>query len=115
QFVQILLTWALEEALQTADSMAARGYGLSGRSRYHPYKMAPKDWGALVYLIVAGTISVVGWKLGYGKLAVYPVLEPVFLHGREWLYLFMFLGFLGFPIAVEGREKLRWLFWKRMV
>lgn len=109
KFVQILLTWSLEEALQTADSMEARGYGLSGRSRYQPYKMARKDWGALVFLIVAGTISLAGWKLGYGRLSVYPVFEPIFLHGREWFYLCVFLGFLGFPIAVEGRQHLRWV------
>lgn len=113
QFVQILLTWSLEEALQTADSMAARGYGIPGRTRYTPYRLTAKDWLAFVYIGMVGTISVIGWKLGDGVLSIHPVLEPVFPHGREWLYLLIFLAFLGFPLAVEGREHLRWRFWRR--
>lgn len=113
QFVQILLTWSLEEALQTADSMKARGYGTRERSRYSPYRMQLKDWIAFAYMAVTGWISLVGWHLGYGVLSINPDFEPIFLHGAEWLYLFGFVAFIGFPVAIEGGEKLRWIvYWK---
>ena len=31
--MQILLTWSLEEAIETADSMKARGYGMGKEVR----------------------------------------------------------------------------------
>ncbi|PKR83951.1 energy-coupling factor transporter transmembrane component T [Heyndrickxia camelliae] len=115
QLVQILLTWSLEEALQTADSMAGRGYGLRKRSRYIPFKMKRKDWLAIIYMAIVGSISIFGWWLGDGVLSINPILEPIFLEGREWFYLFIFILFLGFPLGIEEREALRWHYWKRKI
>jgi energy-coupling factor transport system permease protein len=115
EFVQILLTWSLEEAIQTADSMAARGYGIQKRSRYIPFRMKGKDWFAMVYLLVFGTAVAFGWWLGDGVLAVYPILEPLFLQGREWFFLLMFVMFVGFPIGIQVREALLWRYWKRKI
>ncbi|UUZ92569.1 energy-coupling factor transporter transmembrane protein EcfT [Paenibacillus sp. P25] len=45
--LQILLTLSLEEALQTADAMKAKGYGSGSRGRYEEFVMRSRDWGAL--------------------------------------------------------------------
>ncbi|MEG2680034.1 MAG: energy-coupling factor transporter transmembrane component T, partial [Oscillospiraceae bacterium] len=34
RMLSILVTWALENAIETADSMKSRGYGLPGRTAY---------------------------------------------------------------------------------
>ncbi|KQL53132.1 hypothetical protein AN964_06170 [Heyndrickxia shackletonii] len=115
QLVQILLTWSLEEALQTADSMAARGYGLRKRSRYIPFQMKRKDWFALIYMLAIGSVSIFGWWLGDGVLSISPVLEPIYLEGREWFYLVIFILFIGFPLGIEEREALQWHYWKRKI
>ena len=36
--VSILVTWALENAIETADSMKSRGYGLRGRTAFSIYR-----------------------------------------------------------------------------
>jgi energy-coupling factor transport system permease protein len=107
-FVQILLTWSLEEAIQTADSMAARGYGIQKRSKYTQYKMHREDWIALVYLLGLGGLSLFGCWLGDGVLSIYPNLEPVLLEGREWFYLVVFVLYIGFPLLLEGKEAYLW-------
>lgn len=112
-FVQILLTWSLEEAIQTADSMAARGYGLKKRSKYTPYKWQMKDWLAIFLMIIIGAIGIVGWWLGDGVLSIYPILETMAIQGREWFYLMIYTFFIGAPVMIEGREGLRWHFWKQ--
>lgn len=56
--LEVLLTWSLEEGLQTADSMKARGYGTGRRSSYSPYRWRPKDGAALFFLLIAGGLSV---------------------------------------------------------
>jgi energy-coupling factor transport system permease protein len=113
--VQILLTWSLEEAIQTADSMAARGYGLKKRSKYTPYKMVLRDWVAIIYLLIVAAIAVVGWWLGDGVLSVYPVLETMYIQGREWFYLSLFMVFIGSPLIIEAREVVLWHSWKRSI
>ncbi|MFC4617187.1 energy-coupling factor transporter transmembrane component T [Camelliibacillus cellulosilyticus] len=112
-FVQILLTWSLEEAIQTADSMKARGYGLGKRSRYTPYRMRWRDYVALVYLGGLGSLTLFGVWLGDNVLTLNPVLEPIVLQSREWFYWAVFVCLIGFSIAIEGRELWKWRYWKR--
>jgi energy-coupling factor transport system permease protein len=113
-FLQTLLTWSLEESIQTADSMTARGYGLGQRSKYQPYYMKKRDWLAFVFLLVSGSLVLFGWWLGDGVLTLLPVLEPVWLSGREWLYWILFFMMIGFPIWTEGKEMVKWKFLRRI-
>lgn len=106
--LQTLLTWSLEESIQTADSMTARGYGQGKRSKYQPFSMEKRDWTALVLLLLGGSFVLFGWWLGDGVLTLMPILEPVWLQGREWLYLLIFFMYIGFPIWTEGKERVKW-------
>jgi len=113
-FLQTLLTWSLEESIQTADSMTARGYGLGKRSKYQPFYMKNRDWLAFAFLVVSGSLVLFGWWLGDGVLTLLPILEPVWLSGREWVYGFLFFTMMGFPIWTEGKEMVKWKFLQRI-
>lgn len=41
--LSILVTWALENVIETADSMKSRGYGLSGRTAFSIYQLDRRD------------------------------------------------------------------------
>lgn len=110
--LQVLLTWSLEEALQTADSMNARGYGTTQRSAYEHYVMAKRDRTLWVLMLTTAAICFSGWGAGYGKLTIYPRLESMALSPLEWLSYGCFCIFLAIPAVVEGRELLKWRFWK---
>ncbi|HET6872597.1 MAG TPA: energy-coupling factor transporter transmembrane component T [Sporolactobacillaceae bacterium] len=114
-FVQILLSWSLEEALQTADSMAARGYGITKRSRYHPYLFRKKD--ALLLIVFGGLFvgNMFGWWLGDSVLAIAPVLESLVLAGREWAFLLLSALYFGLPLIIDGGERLRWVYLKQKI
>lgn len=114
-FLQTLLTWSLEESIQTADSMTARGYGLGKRSKYQPFYMKKRDWFAFVFLLVSGSLVLFGWWLGDGVLTLLPVLEPVWISGREWLYWILLFIMIGFPIWTEGKEMVKWKYLRRMI
>ncbi|WP_226376937.1 energy-coupling factor transporter transmembrane component T [Oceanobacillus halotolerans] len=113
--MQILLTFSLEEAIQTADSMAARGYGLQKRSKYQAYAMQKRDTFALSFISVATVIIIFGWWLGDGVLMLLPILEPLWLYGREWFYFTIWLLLIGFPIWAEGKEVMKWKFYQQKV
>ena len=45
--LSIMVTWALENAIETADSMKSRGYGLPGRTAFSIYRFDSRDKAAL--------------------------------------------------------------------
>ncbi len=54
-----VVTWSLENAVETSDSMRARGYGLSGRSAFSIFRFDSKDAKALVFICVFGVYTLV--------------------------------------------------------
>ena len=57
----ILVTWSLENAIETADSMRSRGYGLPGRTAFSIYRFDDRDKAALAWLIFCGAYLISGW------------------------------------------------------
>lgn len=106
--LQILLSWSLEEAIETADSMKARGYGSGKRKPYIPYRMNTSDKQWLTYLALLFTVCVAGGFLGYGKIIIYPALGTLHLYPLDWTVLACSLAVALFPVIVEGRELQKW-------
>ncbi|MGY3779516.1 energy-coupling factor transporter transmembrane component T [Isobaculum melis] len=108
--VQILLVCSLEEALQTADSMEARGYGVKKRSSYLRYHMEKRDIFSLILGAIILGICIYGKLKGFGDLQIYPSLGSFGLKGIEdVMLLILTLLFTGYPLILEGRE---WLWWR---
>src|SRR5690625_4017021 len=106
--IQTLLTWSLEEAIQTADSMKARGYGSGKKSSYIIYRMTKRDWVWLITLLFLFSICIAGGLLGYGKIVIYPELGTLHLYILDWVLLFCMVALISFPLLVEGREHFKW-------
>jgi energy-coupling factor transport system permease protein len=112
QLLQLLLSSSLEEAMQTADSVKARGYGTSKRTAYFPYRMGTMDWTVLGLLVLSAGLAYTGWLFGWGRLQIYPELESVWFTSYEWLTYIAACLFLVIPLVIEGREEIRWRFLK---
>ena len=101
--LSVMLTWALENGIDTADSMKSRGYGLPGRTAFSVYRFDKRDRQALVCLLVLGAAVLAGaafdgltWRyfptvkwsttpLSFGVLAAYTALcaLPLILNWKE--------------------------------
>ena len=80
--LSILIAWSLEASIESADSMAARGYGLSGRSSFHLFKITVQDVILLIGIGVCGGVTVAGCFFGRTTIQYYPkLLVP---NVREW-------------------------------
>lgn len=88
--LSIMLTWFLENSLETIDSMKARGYGLKGRGSWRIYPFTPRD--ALVLILLL--------------LLALPALWGIF-----WGYFI--LSFL--PFLINAGEEIRWRYWKSKI
>lgn len=59
----IMITWALENAIETADSMKSRGYGLKGRSAFSIYRFDERDKYTCIWFSFCGAFLMVGTML----------------------------------------------------
>ena len=59
--LSIMVTWTLENAIETADSMRGRGYGLPGRTAYSIYRFDERDRMALLWLAFCGVTIIAAW------------------------------------------------------
>lgn len=71
----IMLTWSLENAIETADSMKSRGYGLPGRTAFSIYRFDDRDKMALGWLLYCGFFLCCGAALGGFAWRYYPTAK----------------------------------------
>lgn len=73
--LSILVTWALENGIETADSMRCRGYGQPGRTAFSIYRFEERDKLALLWLVFCGLFLAGGWAAGAFAWRYYPTVK----------------------------------------
>lgn len=58
--IGILVSWSFENAIETADSMKARGYGFKGRTYYSRFQWQTGDTLALILLVLFDALIIFG-------------------------------------------------------
>lgn len=112
QLLQMLLTGSLEDSIQSADSMTARGYGLQKRSTYQAYKMDRRDWLTFTGFVILSGVLLYGWHIGIGTLQLLPELESIWYGQLQNAFMAVWLLLIGFPVLVEGKEVIKWKFYQ---
>ncbi|MCD7827531.1 MAG: energy-coupling factor transporter transmembrane protein EcfT [Clostridiales bacterium] len=74
KILSILISWALEGAIETSDSMKCRGYGLKNATHYSDYFMFKSD----ITVITAAVICDCGVIAGAAKGAAFVIYNPYF-------------------------------------
>ncbi|MDR0883260.1 MAG: energy-coupling factor transporter transmembrane protein EcfT [Oscillospiraceae bacterium] len=106
--LSILLTWALENAIETADSMKSRGYGLPGRTAFSLFRFEKRDRRTLVFLLVCGGTIAVGALRGGFQFRYYPAVSGV---GVGWVSVSLFAAYFALcalPLVLHGKEVRAW-------
>ncbi|MEG0377208.1 MAG: energy-coupling factor transporter transmembrane component T [Eubacterium sp.] len=109
--LSILITWALENAIETADSMKARGYGLKGRTAFSLYRFDHRD--RLLISTMAGLIVlwIIGAATGTTFVQYNPVIKIAGLSPVSFMSMMtyvMFFIFCSLPVIIDGLEESKW-------
>ncbi len=108
KILSIMVTWALENAIETADSMKSRGYGLPGRSAFSIYLFDRRDQYALVFLIVCGIYMTMGIVFKGTYWRYFPTIQGVQVEAHAIsLYVTYFCLCIA-PVGINIEEKLKW-------
>ena len=74
EILSILISWSLENAIDTADSMKARGYGLPGRSAFSVFRFYRRDAFALLIIFACAATVLLGLYPAHLLLGLLPII-----------------------------------------
>ena len=104
----ILVTWSLENAIETADSMKSRGYGLPGRTAFSIYRLDSRDRSMLGWLVFCGVYLLSGWAVGGMDFRFYPTLRASQWSPWTVSFLLVYLALCLTPCILDRRERALW-------
>jgi energy-coupling factor transport system permease protein len=106
--LSILITWVLENAIETADSMKSRGYGLRGRTAFSIYRFDKRDRAALIFLLACGAYIAAGAALGGLAWRYFPTIKGT-ASGIHFLSVATaYFALCIMPVAIDFWEDRRW-------
>lgn len=110
--ISILIAWSLEAAIETSDSMEARGYGLRGRTSFSLFRFDRRDARALALILLLAAAVVPGLFQGANSIAYYPAIVSPPLTAWGWASTAAYALLLGLPLLIDGKGVLQWKRWR---
>ncbi len=99
--------YSAEEAMNSADSMRARGYGTARRTSYSLYRLGGREAVQLAAVILCGAASVAAVISGGGAFEFYPALSGVELSVADMLLYIAFGAVCIMPSCVILHENIK--------
>lgn len=104
----VMVTWALENGVITADSMTARGYGTGKRSRFAIFKWSRQDVVLLAVSLLLSAFTCFAFISGSLKYTWFPVIISP---DRTWVSAAAYAAFTVLsliPDYLQFKEETRW-------
>ena len=106
--LSIIVTWSLENAIETADSMKSRGYGLKGRTAFSIYRFDDRDKMALLYLGFCGFCLLTGSMIDAFGFLYFPRLRYVGINTVTLAFEFVYFSLCIMPVVLNWAEERKW-------
>lgn len=104
----VMVTWALENGIVTADSMTARGYGSGRRTHFSTFRFGKRDVMLLTAILALGALTCASIGMNDMNFVFYPAVE--WSTPTAWTYVgYGAYGCLALlPTFLEAEESIRW-------
>lgn len=106
--LSIMITWALENSIETADSMKSRGYGLPGRTAFSIYRFEKRDKLAIISISLLGGYILFGGIMGGFKWRYFPTMKG---QGLGLFSISLWIAYITLciiPIIINRQEERQW-------
>ena len=108
RILSIMVTWALENAIETADSMKGRGYGLPGRTAFSIFHFGQRDGYALAYIFACVSIVITGAVTGVYQFHYFPSVKGAWTGFYTIIVFVAYFALAALPMLVNLKEDLTW-------
>ncbi len=104
----IMITWSLENAIETADSMISRGYGLKGRTAFSIYRFEERDKYALIWLSFCGLFIIAGTLLNAFGFRYFPDVRYAAFDMTTIPFYCAYSALCITPVILNLKEERKW-------
>ena len=104
----ILLSWALENGIVTAGSMAARGYGTGKRTHFSIFKFTWRDALLIIVTLLLTAGTAIPLALGAVTFTFYPTLHLHHAGALSYLCYLSYGALVALPILIETEDTVKW-------
>ena len=106
--LSVMVTWSLENAIETADSMKSRGYGIKGRTAFSIFTFDKRDKKALLSIALLGIYTFIGNMMGGMYFRYFPSVKWAenSLFGTSVFIAYFLLCIC--PVIIEIWEVRKW-------
>ncbi|NMP37520.1 MAG: energy-coupling factor transporter transmembrane protein EcfT [Clostridiales bacterium] len=106
--LSVMVTWALENGIITADSMSARGYASGKRSSFSLYRFGKRDAAFVLSVLVLFAVPFATALTGLLEVRWYPIVQPPPASAAV-LTAYVCYALLAFlPAVIETGEDIKW-------
>lgn len=104
----IMVTWSLENAIETADSMKGRGYGLKGRTAFAIYTLTERDKSTILWLCFCGMYLFSGSLSGGLFWRYFPNIRGMLAEPLTISFEICYFALCITPIVVDRKVERQW-------
>ena len=108
RIISIMLSWSMENAIETADSMKSRGFGLKGRTAYSIYKFDRRDLIVLIIVSLLGVMVSVAVIAGVIDFYYFPLIKGNLTDIMSIATFFLYGILMLIPTILNAGEGIKW-------
>lgn len=108
RIISIMLSWSMENAIETSDSMKSRGFGLKGRTAYSIYKFDRRDLIVLIIVAVLGVSVSVSAISGVIDFNYFPSIKGNLTDVLSLVTFFLYGILMLIPTILNAGEGIKW-------
>lgn len=108
RIISIMLSWSMENAIETADSMKSRGFGLKGRTAYSIYKFDRRDLIVIIIVAVLGISVSVSAITGVIDFNYFPFIKGNLTDIMSVTIFFLYGILMLIPTILNAGEGIKW-------
>ena len=115
RILSVMTTWALENSVESADSMKARGYGLRGRTTFSIFRFDTRD--KVITALMTGSATVIFFGILTEKVSFlyYPLIS---MNSFNLVAIAVYLCYGGLcilPLMINLYEDIKWHYLKSKI
>jgi len=115
KILSAMISWSLENAIETADSMKSRGYGLPNRTAYSEYVFDKRDGTILTIILALGIYVFAGHFFNVTYYMYVPYVKIGELTPYSISVVLAYFVLCCVPIIIECWEAWKWKLLKRRI
>ena len=110
-----MIAWSLENAMETAASMKARGYGRGHRTNFSLFRFTARDGALLAVCAALMGVVAVGMAAGVTAFDFYPRVSTPELTPAALAVYIAFGALSLLPFTIEVREAIVWRYYRSRI